>query len=542
MFQHRSIAPVLNKNSKLKARQLFGRFSISCFIYYNIMKKVLIIASILIVFVIAGFFVWRKINLKTEPGQFLASPEITEEEQPASSIHIWSQFHGSYFHTGYAEVTGPRKAVLKWKFQLGERRGGDPNSVAVSSAGIIYVAGASEIFALDKAGNKIWSKSYQGTQGPALAEDGTIYFLSQDAIVALDKDGNEKWKYKTNGNTGFGPTIGPDGTIYQGSWDGYFYALNKDGSLKWKYETAGAVSYPASIDKNGIIYLGGGDAHAGLDGNLYAFNLDGSLKWKYDTKAMRVGSPAIGADGLIYVSAAPSLFVLDSSGKLKWKKGPAEVSFYIIPAAYAAECGAPPLPSCNGQPPGGIVPEATTDCGAPPLPPCSGMGQPQDGMIQPQNGGMPQSSDGCGAPPLPSCNGGIQPQNGNMPLSLPSKNDIAGIITPAIASDGMIYIGNAQGILSAIDSKTQEIKWTYETGADPNQPGFYGLPSFPIVDKEGTVYFGSVDGKMYAVDKTGKLLWEYQTGGKITEASPAFDSDGVLYFTSMDGYLYAIED
>ncbi len=470
------------------------------------MKKALIILGILVIFAGAGYFIWQKTGVKTNLSQPSISPEITKEEQPTSK-HPWSQFHGSYLHTGYAAVKGPGEAALKWKFQLGKREGGDPNSIAISSGGIIYVAGAQKIFALDKNGNEIWSKIYQSTQGPALAEDGTIYFLSQDTIVALEKSGNEKWKFKTNGNTGFGPTIGPDGTIYQGSWDGYFYALNKDGTLKWKYKTVGKVSYPASIDQNGIIYLGGGDAHGGLDGNLYAFDPDGTLKWKYDTKAMRVGSPAIGPDGLIYAAAAPSLFVLDSSGNLKWKKGP-EVSFNGVQTAYAAECGAPPLPACSGT-----------------------------GQFQ--NGNIPQSSAGCGAPPLPPCNG-TQPQNGNAPQSFPSKDDIAGIITPAIASDGTIYIGNAQGILSAINPKTQEVKWTYQTGADPKQPGFYGLPSFPIVDKEGTVYFGSVDGKMYAVGKDGKLLWEYQTSGKITEASPAFDPDGTFYFTSMDGYLYAI--
>jgi len=352
-----------------------------------------------------------------------------------------------------------------------------------------------------------WSKSYQGTKGPALAEDGTIYFLSQDTIVALENNGNEKWRFKTDGNTGFGPTIGPDGTIYQGSWDGYFYALNADGTLKWKYKTAGAISYPASIDENGTIYLGGGDAHSGPDGNLYAFNPDGSLKWKYDTKALRVGSPAIGSDGLIYVAAAPSLFVFDSSGNLKWKKGP-EVGFQNVQGVSVGDCGGPPLPPCSG-------------------------------MDQPQNGNMPQPAAGCGAPPLPPCNG-VQPQNENMLQPVPGKDEVAGIITPAIASDGTIYIGNAQGILSAIDSKTQEVKWTYQTGVDPNQSGFYGLPSFPLVDKEGTVFIGSVDGKMYAVNKEGKFLWEYQTGGRISEASPAFGSDGVFYFTSKDGYLYAM--
>ena len=473
------------------------------------MNKRIYIAIASVIIIVGGFFVWQKVNLRINPSHSLTSSEITKGEQPTTSIHPWPQFHGSYFHTGYAAVLGPQKATLKWKFNLGSMTGGDPNSVVVSSDDTIYVAGAQEIFALDKNGKEIWSKNYPATQGPTLSEDGMIYFLSQNTIVALDKNGNEKWKFKTNGNTAFGPTIGPDGTIYQGSWDGYFYAINKDGNLKWKYKTAGAVSYPASIDKNGIIYLGGGDAHAGPDSNLYAFNPDGSLRWKYDTKTLRVGSPAIGPDGLIYVPAAPDLFVLDSSGKLKWEKGP-ELGFHIIPVIYAAECGPPPLP------------------------PCGGMGQPM-------NGDIPQSSDKCGPPPLPPCNGTSQPQNGNI-LPSPAKNDIAGIITPAISSDGTIYIGNAQGVLSAIDPESQEIKWTYQTGSDLNQPDFYGLPSFPIVDREGTVYFGSVDGKMYAVSKEGKLLWEYQTGGQITEASPAFDSDGVLYFTSKDGYLYAIRD
>jgi len=458
------------------------------------MKKIFIILGISVVCIGAGYFVWQKGNVKTNSGQFLTG-------------YSWSQFHGSYLHTGYAEVNGPEKATLKWKFQLGKIQGDDPNSVVISSDGTIYVAGAGKIFALDKNGNEIWSKSYQHTQGPALAEDGTIYFLSGDTIVALDKTGKEKWKFKTQGNTIIGLTVGPDGTIYQGSWDGYFYAINKDGTLKWKYKTAGAVSYPASIDKNGIIYLGGGDAHAGPDSNLYAFNPDGSLKWKYDTKAMRVGSPAIGFDGLIYVPAAPSLFVLDSSGNLKWKKG-SEASFQNTQVVGGAKCGAPPLPACNG--------------------------------VKLPNGSIPSSSSGCGLPPLPPCDNGVQPQNGNMPQPMQGKGDIAGIITPAIFSDGTIYVGNAQGILSAIDPKTREIKWTYQTGADPNQPGFYGLPSFPLVDKEGAVYLGSVDGNMYAVGNDGKLLWKYKTGGKITEASPAFGSDGTLYFTSEDGYLYAI--
>jgi outer membrane protein assembly factor BamB len=64
------------------------------------------------------------------------------------------------------------------------------------------------------------------------------------------------------------------------------------------------------------------------------------------------------------------------------------------------------------------------------------------------------------------------------------------------------------------------------------------VPEFRIQD--GTSYFGSVDYKFYAIDKDGKVKWSYETGGKIMEASPAIGADGTVYFTSEDGYVYAI--
>lgn len=458
------------------------------------MRRSLIILGILVGLVVIGGGVWlagknsRSASLEKSA---TVSSSLTQNKEVVDSQHPWPMFHGTADHRGYAKVTGPNQANLKWRYLVGKEGGITGNSVVISQDKVLYVAGGGKITALNLDGQEKWTKSYSNTQGPALSEDGkNLYFLSGNSIVAVNaQDGSELWKYETGGQTIFGPTIGSDGSIYQGSWDKNFYALNSDGSLKWKYQTEGAISYPASIDKDGLIYLGGGDAHSGPDSNLYAFNSNGELKWKYDSKATRVGSPAIGPDGLIYVPAAPTMFVLDSEGKLQWKKGP-EISlrkngFSVV---YAADCGAPPLPPCKGQ-------ESNKENQSPPENPS-------------------QSSQ--------------------------NKDDIAGIISPAIAADGTIYIGNSQGVLSAIDPKSQEIKWTYQTGADPKEANFYGLPSFPLVDKEGTVYVGSVDGKMYALDKNGKLKWDYQTAGRITEASPAFDNSGNLYFTSEDGYLYAI--
>ena len=67
--------------------------------------------------------------------------------------------------------------------------------------------------------------------------------------------------------------------------------------------------------------------------------------------------------------------------------------------------------------------------------------------------------------------------------------------------------------------------------------------SSPVVDasnKNATVYFGSSDGNLYALDAaTGALKCKFKTNG-IIHTSPAI-YNGVVYIGSWDTYLYAID-
>ena len=73
--------------------------------------------------------------------------------------------------------------------------------------------------------------------------------------------------------------------------------------------------------------------------------------------------------------------------------------------------------------------------------------------------------------------------------------------------------------------------WEFETGGD--------VGSSPAIGSDGTVYVGSVDGKLYAIDgKTGVKLWEFETGDPVY-SSPAIGSDGTVYVGSYDKKLYA---
>ncbi len=55
-----------------------------------------------------------------------------------------------------------------------------------------------------------------------------------------------------------------------------------------------------------------------------------------------------------------------------------------------------------------------------------------------------------------------------------------------------------------------------------------------------TVFFGSGDGKLYAIDKlTGQQYWQFKTGGPVF-CTPAI-AKNTVYFTSRDKYLYALQ-
>lgn len=65
------------------------------------------------------------------------------------------------------------------------------------------------------------------------------------------------------------------------------------------------------------------------------------------------------------------------------------------------------------------------------------------------------------------------------------------------------------------------------------------MESSPAIDGDGTVYIGSSDGKLYAINADGALKWSFQTKDAI-ESSPAIGPDGTVYIGSNDNHLYAI--
>jgi len=104
--------------------------------------------------------------------------------------------------------------------------------------------------------------------------------------------------------------------------------------------------------------------------------------------------------------------------------------------------------------------------------------------------------------------------------------------SPAIGSDGRVYIGPCRNMIHAFNSIGYLI-WSYKTGA-----GVY-FSSSPAIGSDDEVYVGSEDNRIYGIASSGALLWSYQTGDYV-RSSPAIESDGTIYIGSDDARIYAI--
>jgi outer membrane protein assembly factor BamB len=95
--------------------------------------------------------------------------------------------------------------------------------------------------------------------------------------------------------------------------------------------------------------------------------------------------------------------------------------------------------------------------------------------------------------------------------------------------DNILYFGSWDGKLYALDVRTHKPKWTFSVGGE-----LKGGPAF----SRGTIFFGSYDNRMYAVDaRTGKLRWS--NAGEANFYSTPAVAYGRVYVGNTDGRVYA---
>ena len=345
-----------------------------------------------------------------------------------------------------------------------------------------------------------WTYKADGAviRSPLIGSDGTIYFGAKyQSFYAINPDGTLKWNYKLTEKyedfVTFSPALGNDGTIYVGSQkseEGKLYALGPEGDVRWSLQLQGVVCTAIMIGEDGTLYFGldvveGGDV---ISSYLYALNPDSSLRWRFEAEES-LESIAIGHDGTIYFVDRYSIKALDPGGTFK--------------GSY------PTQGACT--------------------PPTIG----NDGTIY-------YCSDGLwAASPDAYLTGFLKWEYGA------SEDVTRAGGRPALSPDGTIYVWGAYmggisettrfPLLLALDPDGN-LKWTYRW--DSGSLGDRML----TVGGDGTVYFCTTSGQLYAVGPDGTTEWIYQTTAEDVAFAPVIGSDGNIYFGSEEGGLYAVGD
>jgi outer membrane protein assembly factor BamB len=119
---------------------------------------------------------------------------------------------------------------------------------------------------------------------------------------------------------------------------------------------------------------------------------------------------------------------------------------------------------------------------------------------------------------------------GKLKWSFETDSDVHS--SPTIGTNGTIYVGSDDNKLYAINPDGTE-KWNFTTGGN--------VESSPAIGSDGTIYVGSYDNKLYAINPDGTEKWDYTIGGEIMDSSPAIGPDGTIYIGCYGDYkLYAI--
>ena len=353
------------------------------------------------------------------------------------------------------------------------------------------------------------------TEGPIWGtptiSDGTVYSGSDDGnLYAIEaQSGLLRWKFVTQGIVRSRPAIS-DGLAYSASDDGYLYAVDtQNGKQAWRTDIGNAMpreqreNLGTSTDPTGYDYwqsspvVASGQVYVGsIDGNVYALAADtGKINWMFKTDRQVRATPTVD-NGTLYVGSwDKSVYALDAlTGQVRWQ----------TPVGGQVQTTA-------------LVADGTVYC----------------------------ASRKASVVALDAQTGKITWESGygtNMWVESSPR-----------LKNGILYIGSSGSKwVVGLDSQTGEILTTFmsnafnwSTPAIGDDTLYIGGTSFRHGDRGGLFALKLVDGKLSNLSQDQWHLPISETleaaGDWSGVASSPVVADGVVYFGGLDGALYAVK-
>ena len=82
------------------------------------------------------------------------------------------------------------------------------------------------------------------------------------------------------------------------------------------------------------------------------------------------------------------------------------------------------------------------------------------------------------------------------------------------------------------------LKWKFRLS---DIPGVNSQGASPLIASDGTIYIGTIDNRLLAINPNGTLKWKFETDGAIYQLGMNIGLDGAIYFVDNTNHLYAVD-
>jgi outer membrane protein assembly factor BamB len=442
---------------------------------------------------------------------------------------------------GYIYSVSP-SGTLIWKFKTGSDGirdafiQGTNSTILLSNGYAIFGSFDYYIYCISSIdGTLVWKVQTGGwVQGSAAVSGTTVYIGSADyKLYAINIfTGSILWTYTTESGIDSVPAIGYNGLIYFGSIDNTFYALNPSGGLEWKYTASSSIYSSAAINIFGTVYF------LSSDGYLHSVKGDtGELIWRiFLERGFTPSSPLIGSDRNIYVGCSSKLYIVNE-----------RTGLIVLTYSLDSSIESSPLLGSDGTiyigTVGGYL-YSLTNTIPPPIWPMIGFRSThttaEKGPTVLNLAWRVQLNTSATFVSSPCINRNgivyVGSENGLVALDSLTGNTLwiysTGPVysSPTIDGNGNVYFNSYDGYTYAVFSNS--LVWKFYTSANS-----ISTTSVTVYDKY--LIFGSIDSYVYCVYLDSAVIWRFKTGAAI-QGSPVIDKQTV-YIGSTDSVLYAID-
>jgi outer membrane protein assembly factor BamB len=474
-----------------------------------------------------------------------------------------------------------------WRYSIGTNGGNIP----IVADGSVFISDSGYVFAINASTGELrWSRTFRISNtynSPAYANDVLYFECSDELFYALNAtDGSTAWSTGTGYSADHSPAVADGKVIVPTSGSGVSVLDAATGERLWKYAVSPGMGSSCAV-AGGNVYV------AGNDGNIVALDINSGAKvWSYPLSNTGTSSSPAVANGILYIRGVNGVvYAFGKSNQASVSVSPTVglvgTTHVISVSGSGFSSGAAITAIANGSAvtvnnavadsvghfSGTVTFNPQTPCGLYTIAFSDGQGN--------------MASTSYVVAPYPSQSWPMFMQNpqrtGTADNSAPIENKLLwkfdvdntgslnSVTSSAAVAGGIVYDASQNGYLYALDASTGTCFWRYNCGD--------GLLASPVV-VDGVVYIGNINGvnaidaykgtliwKTTEVDafistpavsggmlyvgsfaadslcafrvSDGQLVWRYVTGDYVN-SSPVVAGDTV-YVSSDDHYLYALD-